>query len=156
MMSTTEARSILQRQRFGEFVFVNKSITQILRGSKGQVKHEHQANENELYGMYELYLKIFWTTAVRKKNTKRKLFFKKFLKYCVCQLLNSVQLFATPWTIACQATLSLEFSRQEYQSGQPFPSPGYLPNRGIEPRSPALLADSLPSKVYKAFKTLTL
>jgi len=46
---------------------------------------------------------------------------------------------ATPWTIQ-----SMEFSRPEYWSGQPFPSPGDLPNPGIEPRSPTLQADSLP------------
>ena len=49
----------------------------------------------------------------------------------------------TPWTVACQAPLSMEFSREEYWSGLPFPSPGDLPNPGIEPRSPALQADSL-------------
>ena len=48
----------------------------------------------------------------------------------------------TPWTVACQAPLSLEFSRQEYWSGLPFPSPGDLPNLGIEPGSPELQADS--------------
>ena len=45
---------------------------------------------------------------------------------------------ATPWTVAHQAPLSLEFSRQEYWSGLPFPSPGDLPNPGIEPMSSAL------------------
>ena len=50
--------------------------------------------------------------------------------------------FATPWSVAHQAPLSMEFSRQEYQSGLPFPSPGDLPNPGIEPRSPALQTDS--------------
>ena len=64
---------------------------------------------------------------------------------CVCaQLLKHVQLFETPWTIACQAPLSMEFSRQEYWSGLPFPSPGDLPNPGIEPQSlvsPALVGD---------------
>ena len=53
---------------------------------------------------------------------------------------------AMPWTIACQTLLSLEFSREEYWSGLPFPSPGDLPNPGIEPQSPALQADSLPSE----------
>ena len=48
--------------------------------------------------------------------------------------------------MACQAPLSMEFSRQEYWSGQPFPSPGDLPNPGIEPRSPASRAGSLPSE----------
>ena len=48
-----------------------------------------------------------------------------------------------PWTVARQAPLSVGFSRQEYWSGLPFPSPGNLPDPGIEPRSPALQADSL-------------
>ena len=60
--------------------------------------------------------------------------------------LSHVQLFATPWTAAHQAPLSLEFSRQEYWSGLPFPSPGDLPDPGIEPGSPAPQADSLPSE----------
>ena len=51
-----------------------------------------------------------------------------------------------PWTVAYQAPLSMGFSRQEYWSGLPFPSPGDLPNPGIEPGSPALQADALPSK----------
>ena len=54
-----------------------------------------------------------------------------------------VQLFATPWTVARQAPLSMGFSRQEYWSGLPFPSPGDLPDPGVEPKSPALQADSL-------------
>ena len=54
---------------------------------------------------------------------------------------------ATPWTIAHQAPLSMGFSRQEYWSGLPFPSPGDLPNPGIEPKSPALQADSLPTEL---------
>ena len=53
-------------------------------------------------------------------------------------MLSHVQLFATPWTVAHQAPLSMEFSRQEYWSGLPFPSPRDLPNPGIEPMSPAL------------------
>ena len=64
----------------------------------------------------------------------------------VCWLLSRVQLFATPWTVTQQAPLSMEFSRQEYWSGLPFPSPGYLPNRGIELGSPTLQADSLLSE----------
>ena len=46
--------------------------------------------------------------------------------------------FANPWTIACQAPLSIGFSRQEYWNGEPFPSPGDLPDPGIQPGSPAL------------------
>ena len=56
--------------------------------------------------------------------------------------LSHVQLFATPWTIARQAPLSMEFSRREYRSELPFPSPGDLPDPGIELRSPTLQADS--------------
>ena len=51
-----------------------------------------------------------------------------------------------PWTIAHQAPLSMEFSRQEYRSGLPLSSPGELPDPGIEPVSPAFQADSLPSE----------
>ena len=53
----------------------------------------------------------------------------------------------TPWTVAHQAPLSMGFSRYEYWSGLPFSSPGDLPNPEIEPRSPALQADSLPSEL---------
>ena len=60
--------------------------------------------------------------------------------------LSYVQLFATPWTTAHQAPPSMGFSRQEYCSGLPFPSPGDLPNPGIKPRSPALQADTLTSE----------
>ena len=61
-------------------------------------------------------------------------------------MLSHVQLFATPWTVAHQSALSTEFSRQEYWSGLPFPSPGALPNPRIEPRSPALWVNSLPAE----------
>ena len=57
------------------------------------------------------------------------------------QLLGHVQLFSTPWTVAHQAPLSMEFSMQEYWSGLPFPSPGGLPDPGIEPRCPALAGE---------------
>ena len=60
--------------------------------------------------------------------------------------LSHVRLFATPGTVAYQASPSMGFSREEYWSGLPFPSPGDLPNTGIEPGSPALEADSLPSE----------
>ena len=57
-------------------------------------------------------------------------------------VLSCVRLFATWGIVACQASLSMEFSRQEYWSGFPFPSPGALPNPGIKPGSPALQEDS--------------
>ena len=62
------------------------------------------------------------------------------------KLLSRVRLFATPWTVAHQAPLSMGFSRQEYWSGLPFPSPGDLPIPGIEPMSPELQADALTSE----------
>ena len=61
-------------------------------------------------------------------------------------LLSHIRLFATPWTVAYKAPPSMGFSRQEYWSGLPFPSPGDLPDSGIKPGSPALQADALPSK----------
>ena len=68
---------------------------------------------------------------------------------CVCESLSCVRLFVTPWTVAHQVSLSIGFSRQEYWSGLPFLSPGYLPDPGIEPWSPALQADSLPFELQE-------
>ena len=69
--------------------------------------------------------------------------------------LSRVQLFVTLWTVAYQASPSMGFSRQESWSGLPFPSPGDLPNPGIDPGSPALQADTLtsepPGKPYYNF-----
>ena len=62
------------------------------------------------------------------------------------KLLHRVRLFVTPWTVAHQAPPSMESSRQEYWSGLPLPSPGDLPDPGIELGSPALQADTLPSE----------
>jgi len=61
----------------------------------------------------------------------------------VVQFLSHVRLFVTPWTVACQAPLSMRYSRQEYWSGLTFSSPGDLPNPGIKPASPALKVDIL-------------
>ena len=66
---------------------------------------------------------------------------------CVCaQLLQLCPTLCDPWTVACQVPLFMEFSRQEYYSGQPFPSPWDFPDTVIKPRSPALQVDSLPSE----------
>ena len=66
-------------------------------------------------------------------------------------VVKSSPILVTPWTVALQ-TLSMDFSRQEYWSGLPFPFLGYLPDPGIEPRSPALQGDSLPTKRSRQFK----
>ena len=65
---------------------------------------------------------------------------------CGAQPLSRVRLFATPWTVARQAPLSMGFSRQEHWRGLPFPPPGDPPNPSIEPGSPALQAESLLSE----------
>ena len=59
--------------------------------------------------------------------------------------LSRVKLFVTPWTVTCQALLSMGFPRQEYWSGLPFHFSRNLPKPGIKPVSPALQADSLPA-----------
>ena len=91
----------------------------------------------------------WWATVhgVAKSWTRLSDFISLY-KLCVhAQLLSCVQLFEMPWTVACQAPLSLEFSMQEYWSGLPFPTLADLPDQGIEPRLLHLLhwqADSLP------------
>ena len=76
-------------------------------------------------------------------------FFPK-VTLCIC-VSHSVgsDIFVTPWTVDCQASLPMEFSRQEYWSGLPFHSPGDLSDPGIECGSPALQADPLPSEPPK-------
>ena len=69
----------------------------------------------------------------------------KCFDYTTCVLVT--QSCSTPWTVAHQAPVSMEFSRQEYRSGFPFPSPGDLPNPMIELGSPALQTDSLPHEL---------
>ena len=62
-------------------------------------------------------------------------------------LVAQLCLFVTPWIATCLAPLSLQFSRQQYWSGLPFPSPGDLPSPGTEPRTRALQMDSLPTEL---------
>ena len=66
------------------------------------------------------------------------------MQVCMCVSTSGVQLFATPWTVVCQAPLFMGFPRQEYWNGLPFPSPEGLADPGIEPIPFALQADSLP------------
>ena len=75
------------------------------------------------------------------------IFLSSTIHMCMCVLATqSCSTRCNPMDCTCQAPLSMEFSRQEYWSGLPFPSPGDLPNPGIKPRSPALQADTLRSK----------
>ena len=68
------------------------------------------------------------------------------VQFMSCHMKAAQYLFETPWTVAHQALLSMKFSRQEYESALPFPSPRFLPNSGMEPRSPALKVDFLLSE----------
>ena len=85
-----------------------------------------------------------WDGMSRSLEQERKRTYE--LRRKKVKLLSRVQLFVTPWIVAHQAPLSMGFSRQEYQSGLPFPSPGDVSDPGIEPRSPTLQADSLASE----------
>ena len=91
--------------------------------------------------------------------TVQHLIVKHLSRGCVLSL-SHVRLFATPWTIACQAPLSVEFSRQEYWSGLPFPSPVGFPDPGIKPAPPALagwfLTTVSPGKPVKATASIFL
>ena len=78
-------------------------------------------------------------------STQFFLFNKKVKENVSCSVVSDS--LWTPWTVAHQTPLSMGFSRQEYWSGLPFPSPGDLPNPGMEPGSPPLQADSLPSEL---------
>ena len=92
----------------------------------------------------------------KKQESSRKTSYFCFIDYAKAfvwkwkkvkvKFLSRVRLFATPWTVAYQAPPSMRFSRQECWSGLPFRSPGDFPDPGIEPRSPALQADALPSE----------
>ena len=86
-----------------------------------------------------------WKTQWWPQDWKRSVFIPVPKKVKV-KSLSCVRLFLTPWTVAHQAPPSMEFSRQEYWSGLPFPSPRDLPNPGIKPVSPALWADTLLSE----------
>ena len=94
-----------------------------------------------------MYRKRFYYIGVKEKNFNQVYrgviyiqWIPSSLVYCVmwgAESLNCVRLFVTPWTVDHQAPLSMGFYRQEYWSGLPIPSPGALPNPGIEPASPA-------------------
>ena len=88
--------------------------------------------------MYNFHLQLLFSFMSVGSRSPSLPGFKIFYFYAL-----SVWLFLTPWTIACQASLSMEYSKQEHRSGLPFPTPRDLPNPEIEPRTPTLQADSL-------------
>ena len=76
--------------------------------------------------------------------------------YSMCvSVTHSCPTLVTPWTADLQAPLFMGFFRQGYWSGLPFPSPGDLPDPEIEPRSPKLQADSLPTELQGVYKVFT-
>ena len=82
---------------------------------------------------------------IRTQNKKPQSYFS-LQHFLYSTSVSHVQLSATPWTVVCQAPLSMGFSRQKFWSRLPLASPGHLPDLGIEPRCPALQADSLLSQ----------
>ena len=123
-LSPSESRrSAFQRKRF--LPFGSRALIQVPKIVPGQ--------EDWLKTMYS----VKSTPSQEGQSFEHNIFVKS---------LSRVWLFAIPWTAVYQASLSLGFSRQEYWSGLPFPSPGDLPDPWIEPRSPAFQADALPSE----------
>ena len=96
-----------------------------------------EANWIEIY--FHISLVLFFLSVLHILNMMS-------IKKVKVKSLSCVWLFATPWTVAYQAPPSMGFSRQEYWSGLPFPSPGDLPDPGIEPGSSTSQADALPSE----------
>ena len=91
----------------------------------------------------------YWHPQINKKHLTINIFSifnRKKKKKRPESEVTQMCLLVTPWTVYYQAPPSMGFSRQEYWSGLTFPSPGDLPDPGIEPRSPTLQADSLPSE----------
>ena len=103
---------------------------------RSDVKHGQPNLNDILFSFYSLFGKDVL------------IIFNKCLLCCCCCMciLCRVWLFATPWTVNCQAPLSMGFPRQEYWSGLSLPSPGDLPKAEVEPGSPALQVDSLPTE----------
>ena len=93
-----------------------------------------------------------WTSRTRRifknENTLHGIIMM-YMSLCSALIIKSCPTLVTPWTVARQAPLSMGFSRQEHWSGLSFPSPEDLPNPGIEPRSPALQADSLLTELWE-------
>ena len=116
-----------------------------IQGIKEQTQ-QHQRKQSENSTRHNI-IKDIWQNFVKSPKQSW---------CCVLSHFSSVQLFVTSWRVALQVPLSMGFSRQEYQSGLPFPSQEDLPDPGIKPRSPALQADSLlselPQKVIKRNK----
>ena len=132
------------------FRFLNlkqTTVTLIIYAYEVSIKMKMWSGQKEMkYGVDLGWQKNSKKVLLFLTNSKLNFFPSPFLKWDIeVKLLSLVRLFATPWTVAYQACPSMGFSWQEYWSGLPFPSPGDLPNPGIEPGSPTLRADASPS-----------
>ena len=110
-----------------------------IRGKQNKTKLSTNLSLSEAYTNH-------WINFRRAETKRKKEFNLEAWGSESVKLLSCVQLFATPWTVAYQAPPSMTFSRQKYWSGLPLPSPGDLPDPGIESRYPVLQAEALPSE----------
>ena len=116
----------------------DEDILEICTASFLQLRILYYTVNNLLRGQISYYMGFFFTQLFEKRNIINSLLYIGCsvcvcVCVCVCQSLSSVELFATPWTVAHPSPLSMAFSRQEYWTGQPFPSPGNLPDLGLYP-----------------------
>ena len=117
------------------------SLLEVLQGRLGHAKRK---KSYDFFYCLPLCLTKGEPSGMIRSNTSFNLLCFRLFVSVLCLVVQSRPTLSTPWTVAHQAPLSMGFSRQEYWSGLPCPPPGYLPNPGIQPRSPALQADSLP------------
>ena len=127
-------------------------------GSKSQIYNKiYSEASHPLHPLYPVIISLFFPLSVNNQFIRFQLIFPHvhmsrhmyiFLTWtvCVCLVTQSCPTLCNPWTVARQAPLFMGFSRPEYWSGLPFPSPGGFPDVAIEPGFPALRAGSLPSE----------
>ena len=140
-----EIKSFPDKQKLREFSTTKPALWQMLKeltkGEENTWEEEKKGNTRKGKDRQKI--------IPKQENRNRIVHINVCLCVCVCMCmcvcmrahalsLSDVGFFVTPWTIACQAPLSMGLSRQEYWSGLPFPTPGDLPDPGIKPTSPAL------------------
>ena len=122
--------------------------------NKVLLKHSHAHLFTHCPWLYSPYNeKLRDHSPLQGQITYYRIFSRKMLQtphlhgHSLSLVAQSCPTLATPWTVACQAPLSMGFSKKEYWSGLRFPSPGDLPNPGTKPGSPAWQADYLPTEL---------